>query len=131
MQTVNSALAASQIPVFQFTKFRNFPEPPTPGIFSKVSPVQMGGVLRYKWKAYCSTNWRCIAAFTCLQSFEAREAQRYKWGAHCGTNWRCTASTFQTSCTCWGLLNSLQRRLELSISKKHLHRRWGQGSGQC
>ena len=27
---------------------RNFPEPPTPGIVSKVSPVEMGGVLRYK-----------------------------------------------------------------------------------
>ena len=27
---------------------RSFPEPPTPGIFSKVSPLQMGGVLRYK-----------------------------------------------------------------------------------
>ena len=25
----------------------NFPEPPTPGIFSKASPVQMGGVLWY------------------------------------------------------------------------------------
>ena len=29
-------------------KVRNFPEPPTPGIFSKVSLVQMGDVLRYK-----------------------------------------------------------------------------------
>ena len=87
-------------------KFRNFPEPPTPGIFSKVSPVQMGGVLRYKWEAYCGTNWRCTAAFPFLQSLEASKAQRYKWGAYCGTNWRCTASTFQTSCTRWGFLNS-------------------------
>ena len=27
---------------------RNFPEPPTTAIVSKVLPVQMGGVLRYK-----------------------------------------------------------------------------------
>ena len=84
-----------------------------------------------QWEVYCSTNWSCTAALPCLQSFEASEAQRYKWGAYCGTNWRCTASTFQTSCTCWGLLNSLQSRLELSISNQHPHRRWEQGSGQC
>ena len=60
----------------------NFPEPPTPGIFSKVSPVQIGGALRYKLEACCSTNWRCIAAFPFLQSLEASEAQpRCKWGA--------------------------------------------------
>ena len=34
------------------------------------------GVLRYKWEAYCSTNWRCTAAFPFLQSLEASEAQR-------------------------------------------------------
>ena len=33
-----------------------------------------------------------------LRSLEASRAQRYKWGAYCGTNWRCTGSTFQTSC---------------------------------
>ena len=27
---------------------RNFPEPPTRSIFSKVSPVEMGGAMRYK-----------------------------------------------------------------------------------
>ena len=59
---------------------RNFPEPPSSGIFSKVSQVQMGGVLRYKWDAYCSAYWRCTAAFPFLQSLEASEAQRYKWG---------------------------------------------------
>ena len=41
-----------------------------------------------------------------LQSSEASKAQRCKWVAYCGTNWRCTASTFQTSCTGWGFLNS-------------------------
>ena len=59
---------------------RNFPDPPATGIFSKVLLVQMGGVLRYKWEAYCGTNWRCIAAFPFLQGLEASEAQRYKWG---------------------------------------------------
>ena len=34
---------------------RNFPEPPTTGIFPKVLPVQMGVVLRYKLEAYCGT----------------------------------------------------------------------------
>ena len=75
-----------------------------PGIFSEVAPVQMRGVLRYKWEAYCATNGRCTAAFPFLQGFEARKAQRYTWGAYCGTNWRCTASTFQTSCTGWEFL---------------------------
>ena len=35
---------------------RNFPEPPTPGIFSKVLPVQMGGVLRYKLEVHCGVS---------------------------------------------------------------------------
>ena len=40
--------------------FRNVPVTPTPGTFPKVLPykwgrtaVQMGGVLQYKWVAYC------------------------------------------------------------------------------
>ena len=40
----------------------------------------MGGVLRYKWEAYCGTNGRCTAAFPFLQGLEASKAQRYKWG---------------------------------------------------
>ena len=54
---------------------RNFQEPPTPGTFSKVLPVQMGGVLRYKWEAYCSTNGGCTAGFAFLQGLEARKAE--------------------------------------------------------
>ena len=93
---------------------RNFPEPPTPGIFSKVMPVQMGGVLRCKWEAYCGTNGRCTAAFPYLQGLEASKAQRYKWGGgDCGINWKCTASTFQISCTGWGFLNSAQLKVGL------------------
>ena len=51
----------------------------------------MGGVLPYKWEAYCSTNGRRIAGFPFLQGVEARKVRRYKWGAYCRTNWRCTA----------------------------------------
>ena len=29
--------------------------------------------------------------FPFLQGFEPRKAQRYKWEAYCRTNWRCTA----------------------------------------
>ena len=57
-------------------------------------------------RCIAGTNWRCIAVFPFLQSLEASKAQRYKWEAYCGTNWRSTASTSQTSCTGWGFLNS-------------------------
>ena len=70
---------------------RNSPEPPATGIFSRASPVQMGGARWYKWEAYCGTNWRCTAAFPFLQGLEANRAQRHKWGVYCGANWRCTA----------------------------------------
>ena len=70
---------------------RNVSGDPNPQYFSKSTAVQMGGVLPYKWEAYCSTNGRCIAGFPFLRSLEARKARRYKWGACCRTNWRCTA----------------------------------------
>ena len=78
--------------------FRN-PQPPArhksnAGTNGRRTAVQM--------EAYCGTSGMCIAAFPFLQGLEASKAQRYKWGAYCGTNWRCTASTFQTSCTGWG-----------------------------
>ena len=55
-------------------------EPPTPGIFSKVLPVQ--------WEASHGTNWRCTAAFPFVQGLEARKAQRYKWGSCRGRDFR-------------------------------------------
>ena len=64
---------------------------PNPQYFSKSTAVQMGGVLPYKWEAYCSTNERRIAGFPFLRSLEARKVLPYKWGAYCRTNWRCTA----------------------------------------
>ena len=64
---------------------------PNPQYFSKSTAVQMGGVLQYKWEAYCSTNGRRIAGFPFLRSLEARKVLPYNWGAHCRTNWRCIA----------------------------------------
>ena len=55
----------------------------------------MGGVLPYKWEAYCSTNGSRTAWFPFLRSLEARKVRRYKWGAYCRTNWRCTAVLFR------------------------------------
>ena len=68
---------------------------PNPQYFSKSTAVQMGGVLPYKWEAYCSTNGRRTAGFPFLRSLAARKARRYKWGAYCRTNWRCTAVLFR------------------------------------
>ena len=53
---------------------------PNSQYFYKCAAVQMGGVLLYKWEAYCSTNGRRIAGFPLLRSLEARKARRYKWG---------------------------------------------------
>ena len=44
----------------------------------------------------------CIAAFLSLQGLEARKAQRYKWGAYCGTDWRCVAVLFRQVVRGWG-----------------------------
>ena len=71
---------------------------PNPQYFSKSTAVQMGGVLPYKWEAYCSTNGRRTAGFPFLRSLEASKVRRYKWGAYCRTNWRHTAVLFMTSC---------------------------------
>ena len=68
---------------------------PNPQYFAKSTAVQMGGVLPYKWGAYCRTNGRRIAGFPFLRSSEARKVRRYKWGAYCRTNWRCTAVLFR------------------------------------
>ena len=56
------------------------------GTNGRRTAVQIGGVLQYKLEVYCG-------ASLLSQSLEASKAQRYKWWAYCGTNWRCTAST--------------------------------------
>ena len=79
-------------PAVDFAFVRNvLATPTTPSIFPKVLPYNMGGVLPYKWEAYCSTNGRRIAGFPFVRSLEARKVWRYKWGAYCRTNGRCTA----------------------------------------
>ena len=49
-------------------------------IFSKVSLVQMGGVLRYKLEAYCSTNWRCTAAFRIFPKLRSQRGTALQMG---------------------------------------------------
>ena len=82
-------------PLFRGPRIRNVLVTPTPKYFSKSFAVQMGGVLPYKWEAYCRTNGRHIAGFPFLRSLKARKVWRYKWGAYCRTNWRCTAVLFR------------------------------------
>ena len=36
-----------------------------------------------------------MQGFPFLRSLEARKARRYKWGAYCRTNWRCTAILYR------------------------------------
>ena len=74
----------------------DFSCPTQPPVFFKKYCRTMGGVLLYKWEAYCSTNGRRIAGFPLLRSLEARKVRRYKWGGgYCRTNWRCTAVLFR------------------------------------
>ena len=72
-------------------KSETFRLPQPPVFFQKYcrtnggrTAVQMGGVLQYKWEAYCR-----VSLSSKLRS------QRYKWGAYCRTNWRCTAALFR------------------------------------
>ena len=51
------------------------------------SPVQIGGVLQYKWEVYCGA---CLSP-----RIRSQKAQRYKWVAYCSTTWRCTAVLFR------------------------------------
>ena len=46
--------------LFLWKKIRNFPEPPNPWYFLKVSLVQMGGVLRYKWERRTAVQIGCV-----------------------------------------------------------------------
>ena len=60
---------------------RNLPEPPTPSIFSKVSPGTNGTrIVGKNGRRIASKNGRCTAGFPFLQSLAASKAQRYKWG---------------------------------------------------
>ena len=61
---------------------------PNPQYFLKSTAVQMGGVLPYKWEAYCR-----VSLSSKLKSQESTAI--YKWVAYCRTNWRCTAVLFR------------------------------------
>ena len=55
-------------------KIQELSSTPNPWYFLKsikVSPVQMGGVLRYKWEAHCGANRRCIQYY-CGVSLSSR-----------------------------------------------------------
>ena len=53
---------------------------PNPQYFSKSTAVQMGGVLPYKWEAYCSTNERRIAGFPFLEKLRSQESMAIQMG---------------------------------------------------
>ena len=71
---------------------------PTPSIFPKYCRTK-GGVLPYRWEAYCSTNGRRIAGFPFLRSLEARKARQYKGGDVLPYKLEVYCRTFQTSCS--------------------------------
>ena len=62
--------------------------------FPKSIAIQIGGVLRYNWEAYCDTNGRSTDNIPFPQSAGAPKTLRYKWEAYCNTNGRCIAILF-------------------------------------
>ena len=64
--------------------------------FLKSTAIQMGGVLQYKWEAYCDTNRRSSESISL--SLEPRgtnlKVLQYKLEAYCDTNGRCIATLF-------------------------------------
>ena len=54
----------------------------------------MGGVLRYKWEAYCNTDGRSTDNIFFPQSVGVPKALQYTLEAYCNTNWRCIAILF-------------------------------------
>ena len=53
--------------------------------FPKSIAIQMGGVLRYKWEAYCDTNGRSTEEFLFPGNSVAPKALQYKLGTYCNT----------------------------------------------
>ena len=68
----------------------------------------MGGVLPYKWEAYCSTNGRRIAGFPFLGSLEARKALPYKRGGVLPYKLEVHCRTFSETSRGWGFRNTAQ-----------------------
>ena len=72
--------------------------------------VLMGGVLQYKWEAYCRVSL--------ASKLRCHESTAIQMGAYCRTNWRCTAVLSATSCRGWGFRNIAQ--YPLSGDDRHL-----------
>ena len=61
--------------------------------FPKSTAIQMGGVLRYKWEAYCDTNGRSTDSIsfsskrrgTKSTAIQIGGVLQYKWEAYCDT----------------------------------------------
>ena len=104
---------------------------PNPQYFLKSAAAQMGGVLPSKWEAYC---W--VSLSSRLRSQEGAAIQMggilpYKSEVYC--------STFQTSCTGWGLLNSphlwdpfhhSQGQFSLNVKKSEKVSKWVPGASR-
>ena len=56
-----------------------------PQDFPKSIAMQIGGVSRYKWEAYCDTNGRRTEAFPFPESSVPPKALQYKLEAYCST----------------------------------------------
>ena len=80
LKHTSSVLLHVMLWMFTFTlslssgTFRNT-QPLVTGIFSKVLPL-----LRYKLEAYCSINWRCIAAFPVFKSSRSQQGTALQMG---------------------------------------------------
>ena len=71
--------------------------------FPKSTAIQVGGVLQYKWEAYCDTNGRSTDSISLFfQSVGTPKGLQYKLEAYCKTNWRCIAILFLRSSGGWG-----------------------------
>ena len=61
--------------------------------FPKSTAIQMGGVLRYKWEAYCDTNGRSTDSISLSSKRRGTKSTavqiggvlQYKWEAYCDT----------------------------------------------
>ena len=70
---------------------------------TKSTAIQIGGVLQYKWEAYCDTNGRrtaiqmggVLTVCPFPQGLGAPKALQYKWEAYYNTHGRYTAILFE------------------------------------
>ena len=65
----------------------------------------MGGVLPYKWEAYCSRNGRRIAGFPFSSKLRSQEGTAIQMGGVQPYKLEVYCRTFYTSCRGWGFRN--------------------------